>query len=636
MYWTKIRTLLPVSKPNIICKMKTLLILISLFVFNSSMLIAQEISIIPKPMSMEKRSGNFRITTSTKIMYETGNTDLHAIAQKLSDKIRDVTGLELAISESKANVSTNVIRLELNDVDSAGAEGYFLSVTPRNVVIKANRPAGVYYGVETIRQLLPVDEQVSKKSTAVLLPAVEIFDRPRFPWRGLMLDVGRYYYSIDFIKEFIDQLAMHKMNTFHWHLTEDHGWRIEIKEYPRLTEVGAWRSGTQFSRYQNHINPNPHGGYYTQDQIREVVEYAKERYVNIVPEVEMPGHTLAVLVAYPELSCTGGPFEIPPNWAIQEDIFCAGNEKTFEFLENVLTEVAELFPSPVIHIGGDEAPKKRWKECPKCQQRIKQENLKDEHELQSYFIKRIEKFLRTKNKKMIGWDEILDGGLAPNAMVMSWRGEKGGISAAKMHHEVVMSPNTYAYLDYYQGEPYHEPSAIGGLLTIEKVYSYEPVPSQLSDSEALYIRGIQGNIWSEFIHSPEKVEYMAYPRAAAIAEIGWSPKKYKDWEDFKRRLQSQYKRYESAGIHYSQSAFDVWITNKIDSATGKATISLKTNSYEHEIRYTTDGTEPTATSRLYHLPFEVQLPTTIKAANFSNGRRISRVSATSVFIKPDK
>lgn len=445
-----------------------------------------------------------------------------------------------------------------------------------------------------------------------------------------MLDVGRYFYPVEFIKKYIDYMAMHKLNTFHWHLTEDHGWRIEIKKHPRLTQVGAWREGTQIGSREQ-IDERPHGGYYTQEQIREVVAYASERYVNVVPEIEMPGHTLAALVAYPELSCTGGPFRMPLQWGIQEDIYCAGNEQTFIFLEDVLAEVAELFPSPIIHIGGDEAPKARWKACPKCQARIKSEGLKDEHELQSYFIKRIEQFLLTKGKRLIGWDEILEGGLAPNASVMSWRGIEGGIAAAKQHHDVVMSPTSYLYFDYYQGDPALEPKAIGGLLPLEKVYSYEPTPAELSQEEAKYIIGTQGNVWAEFIHTPEKVEYMTFPRAAALAEVAWTPARLKDWDGFKKRMERQYERYDAMGMNASKSAYNVLPDVAVDAAeTGKASVSFRTGSHDLEILYTLDGSEPTLESLKYTIPFTVSRPTVIKAATFRGGKQISKVSTRSI------
>jgi hexosaminidase len=614
---------------------KIILSFLSLYLANS--IVAQPhygldkpLSIIPQPVSVKETTGNFIVGKKTKIYVDSNNNSLKKIAEMLSAQLKLETGYDISVNERSVNLMKDAIILTQNDAaDTLGAEGYNLSVRPEKIVIKSLHPAGVFYGMQTLFQLLPVRSEALKKARYII-PGVAIIDKPRFGWRGMMLDVGRYFYSVDFIKKYIDYLAMHKMNTFHWHLTDDQGWRIEIKKYPKLTQLGAWREATQYDRATSQIDQNPHGGYYTQDQIREVVAYANDRFVNIVPEIEMPGHSLAALVAYPELSCTGGPFKIPLYWNIQKDVYCAGNEQTFDFLENVLTEVANLFPSPVIHIGGDECPKDRWKLCPKCQARMKAEGLKDEHELQSYFIRRIEKFLLTKNKRIIGWDEILEGGLAPNATVMSWRGIKGGVEAAKQHHDVVMSPTDFAYFDYYQGEPYHEPVAFGGLLTLEKVYSYEPVPAELNDKEALFIKGVQANVWSEFIHSPEKIEYMSFPRAAALAEVAWTDPKLKNWEDFKRRMVMQYKRYDSAGINYSKSAMNVSYTTFRDNINGTAIITLKTNSYQPEIRYTTDSTEPTRSSMVYSNPFNIKLPGTIKAAVFENGVKLSKVSVTSV------
>ena len=589
-----------------------------------------QLSIIPQPVSVKETTGNFIIGKKTKIYIDSSNNSLKKIGEMLSAQLKLETGFDISVNEKFGNSMKDAIILTQNDAaDTLGSEGYNLSVSPEQIVIKSLQPAGVFYGMQTLFQLLPVKSEALNKERYII-PGVAIIDKPRFGWRGMMLDVGRYFYSVDFIKKYIDYLAMHKMNTFHWHLTDDQGWRIEIKKYPKLTQIGAWREATQYDRATSQIDQNPHGGYYTQDQIREVVAYANDRFVNIVPEIEMPGHSLAALVAYPELSCTGGPFKIPLYWNIQKDVYCAGNEQTFEFLKNVLTEVADLFPSPVIHIGGDECPKDRWKLCHKCQARMKAEGLKDEHELQSYFIRRIENFLLSKNKRIIGWDEILEGGLAPNATVMSWRGIKGGIEAARQHHDVVMSPTDYAYFDYYQGEPYLEPVVFGGLLTLEKVYSYEPVPAELNAKEALFIKGVQANVWSEFIHSPEKIEYMSFPRAAALAEVGWTDPKLKNWDDFKRRMVMQYKRYESAGINYSKSAMNVSYTAVKDNTNGTAIITLKTNSYQPEIHYTTDSTEPTESSPIYYIPFNIKLPGTIKAAVFENGVKLSKVSVTSV------
>lgn len=602
-----------------------LLLLINVYALRAQN--AQPLSIVPYPISVTTLASKFVISKNTVIRIDANNAELRQIAQTMAGELKNHVGGMVAIATNNSGKVANSIVLTLNHTaDTLGDEGYKLSVHPGGIVISANKPQGIFYGLQTFKQLLPV----KANNATITIPATDIIDKPRFKWRGLMLDVGRYFYSVDFIKKYLDYMAMYKLNTFHWHLTEDHGWRIEIKKYPKLTQVGAWRAGTQFDRATNQVDNNPHGGYYTQDQVREIVAYAKDRYITVVPEIEMPGHSLAALVAYPELSCTGGPFKMPVLWGIQKDVYCPGNEQTFTFLQDVLTEVAALFPGPVIHIGGDECPKDRWKVCPKCQARIKAEGLKDEHELQSYFIKRIENFLLTKNKRIIGWDEILEGGLAPNAAVMSWRGIAGGIAAAKQHHYVTMTPSNFMYFDYYQGEPYNEPVAIGGLLTLEKVYSYEPVPAELTADEAVYIKGVQANVWSEFIHSAEKVEYMTLPRAAAMAEVAWTPARLKNWEGFKGRMEAQYQRYDAMGINYSKSAYNVWQTVKTDAATKQATITLTTNSARPEIHYTTDSTEPTLTSPVYKTAFQVSTPATIKSATFKGGKQVSKVSVTSV------
>lgn len=586
------------------------------------------IAIVPKPYSVKELPGNFNFSASTGIYVDANNAELKLIGMELADYLKKATGKEFSVKDNPTKAVKNSIVLTMQGAaDSLGKEGYHLSVLPDRIIVKAPSGAGIFYGVQSIYQLMPM---AGNKLTKIAIPAVAITDKPRFEWRGLMLDVGRYFYPVDYIKRYIDYLAMHKMNTFHWHLTEDHGWRIEIKKYPKLTEIGSKRLGTQTGHKKEDWDNTPHEGFYTQDQIREVVAYASERYVNIIPEIEMPGHTLAALVAYPALSCTGGPFKMPLRWGIQEDVYCAGNEQTFQFLEGVLSEVADLFPSPIIHIGGDESPKTRWKDCPKCQARIKAEGLKDEHELQSYFIRRIENFLLTKNKRIIGWDEILEGGLAPNATVMSWRGVEGGIAAAKQHHDVVMTPSPFMYLDYYQGDPALEPVAIGGLLTLEKVYSYEPVPAQLSAYEAKFIKGVQGNVWTEFIHSPEKADYMTFPRAAAIAEVGWTPPGLKDWNDFKRRMETQYRRYDAMGMNYAKSAYHVQQEVTIDSVAKTATVSFKTDSYDPQIYYTLDGKAPTLKSLKYTSPFKVKNPLSIRAASFKNENQIGKVSVKEI------
>jgi hexosaminidase len=427
-------------------------------------------TIIPKPQKVVVNSGEFKINRNTKIIIDEEDLQINKAVKYLHNRINTACGYDLPIKNSVDNLSSNYIHFKLTDNSNIIKEGYLLNVENDRIVMEASTPAGFFYAVQTIFQLLPPEIYGYEESSGAgwQIPAVSISDKPRFPWRGMHLDVGRHYFDKEFIKKYIDLLAMHKMNKFHWHLTEDQGWRIEIKKYPRLTEISSVRQETMG-------DGKPYGGYYTQKDIKEIVKYAEDRFITIIPEIEMPGHSVAVLAAYPEFACTDGPFEVATEWGIHKDVYCAGNEKTFQFLEDVLTEVIDLFPSKYIHIGGDECPKDRWKECTKCQARIKNKGLKDEHELQSYFIKRIEKLLSLKGKNLIGWDEILEGGLAPQATVMSWRGIKGGVAAAQQNHDVIMSPTSHCYFDYFQGSPLNEPTAFGGYLPISKVYSYEPI-----------------------------------------------------------------------------------------------------------------------------------------------------------------
>lgn len=430
-----------------------------------------------------------------------------------------------------------------------GKEGYHLKVTPNGIIVEASAPNGLFYGIQTIIQLMPSTRQ---KAEEVVLPSVEIKDAPRFAWRGLHLDVCRHFMPKEFIMKYIDYMAMHKLNTFHWHLTDDQGWRIEIKKYSRLTDVGSTRRETLTGHSSNSQNYDgtPEGGYYTQEDIKEVVAYAAKRYVTVVPEIEMPGHALAALASYPEYGCTGGPYEVATRWGVFDDAFCAGKDTTFTFLQDIIDEVVPLFPSEYFHIGGDECPKGAWKKCPLCQQRKREEGLRSEQELQSYFVQRIETYLNEKGKRLIGWDEILDGELAPNAALMSWRGTERGILAARLQHFVVMTPGNYCYFDHYQADPKKEPLASGGYTPLEKVYNYEPVPEELTKSESRFILGAQGNVWTEYMKTPEQVEYMVYPRAAALAEVVWSPKESKDYASFKDRMQSQKNRYDAYEINY--------------------------------------------------------------------------------------
>ncbi len=528
---------------------KTIIMMMVFAVMTGFCTAQPRISVIPQPVKPEMQTGEFVMTSETVIIAE-GDTE--AVGRQLASMLRPATGYPLNVRTRESSGSACIVlRLE-TATDKSPEEGYRLEATPNRVVISASAPSGLYYGCQTLRQLLPEDifSTSAVRGVRWSVPCVTIEDYPRFGWRGLMLDTSRHFMPKEFVKKFIDLLAVHKMNTFHWHLNEDQGWRIEIKRYPKLTEIGAWRKQTVIGRNTDQYDGIRHGGFYTQDEIREIVAYARERFITIVPEIEMPGHSLAALSAYPELSCTGGPFEVQTRWGVYSDVYCAGNDAVFTFLENVLTETMALFPGEYIHIGGDECPKNRWKACPKCQARIKAEGLSDEHELQSYFIKRIEKFLNANGRRLIGWDEILEGGLAPQATVMSWRGEAGGIQAAQEGHDVVMAPNSYTYLDYYQAPAEREPLAIGGFVPIERVYGFNPTPAVLTEAEQKHILGVQGQIWTEYISTPEHAEYMAYPRACALSETAWTPAEQKDFADFYARLERHLERLTFLNVNY--------------------------------------------------------------------------------------
>lgn len=512
-----------------------------------------EINIVPKPVRMVQEKGVFELNAETPIVVNEDSAEIKQIAGFLQAHLSDFYGLKNKVEVGDLPVDKTVF-ISLDKSLNLSKEAYTLSINPKGIVLKASAPNGLFYGVQTLIQLLPH----SKKQLAqVTFPAVQIEDSPRFSWRGMHLDVSRHFMPVSFIKKYIDYIAMNKMNVFHWHLTDDQGWRIEIKKYPKLTQVGAWRKETLIGHpgKDNKYDGKRYGGFYTQDQIKEIVAYAKARYVTVVPEIEMPGHAMAALAAYPELGCTGGPYQVGTRWGVYDDVYCAGKEKTFKFLEDVLTEVMALFPSQYIHIGGDECPKTRWKACPYDQARMKKLGLKNEEELQSYFVQRIEKFLNAHGRKMIGWDEILEGGLAPNAVIMSWRGEKGGIAAAQAHHSVIMTPGGYCYFDHYQGKPESEPIAFGGFTPLKKVYNYEPVPKELAPDEYKYILGSQGNVWTEYMKTPAKVEYMIFPRMAALAEVLWSPKASRNYDDFLKRMRSEVKLYDAYGINYCKDAF---------------------------------------------------------------------------------
>ena len=512
------------------------------------------INIIPQPVSVQSNAGVFVINKNTVFVAPVGADEVNLALKYLNDKLNNSAGFALATT---SNITKkNAISVELTP-DVANVEGYEMSVTSQGINIKAQNASGVFYAVQSIRQLLPVaiENQQVTQNIVWEIPCCEIKDAPRYAYRGLHLDVCRHFFDVAFVKKYIDLMALHKFNRFHWHLTDDQGWRIEIKKYPKLTEVAAYRKETLIGSYMNkpeRYDGTRYGGFYTQEQIKEVVEYAKERFVTVVPEIEMPGHALAALAAYPELASTKGPFEVGTRWGVYDDVFCP-KEETFTFLEGVLDETMTLFPGEYIHIGGDECPKTRWKESEFCQNLMKKEGLKDEMELQSYIIRRIEKFVNSKGKKIIGWDEILEGGLSENATVMSWRGTDGGIAAAKQHHDAIMTPSPYCYFDHYQSKNRKtEPLAIGGFTNLEKVYSFDPTPKELSADEAKHILGAQANLWGEYITSTQQLEYMAYPRAIALSEVVWSPLEQKNWTNFKSRLSKETARLKALNVNYAK------------------------------------------------------------------------------------
>lgn len=524
-----------------------------------------KVSIIPMPEKLQVTEEKFIVTSKTKFLVQNGNKEAFRIATMLATKFQTAAGFDIVVSESNGrNIGKGVVYFTNEGAENTlGTEGYQLSVKKDVVILKAPQPAGLFYGVQTISQLLPAEIEGYTKSKNIewRIPGVEIEDKPRFSWRGMHLDVSRHFMPLDFIKKYIDNMAMHKLNTFHWHLTEDQGWRIEIKKYPKLKEIGAWRKETLVGHAKDmprKFDGVPHGGFYTQEQAREIVEYAKERFITVVPEIEMPGHAKAAIAAYPELGVTGKQVDVATYWGVFPDIFNV-EENTFTFIEEVLTEVMDIFPSEYIHIGGDEAIKDQWNASEKVQEKIKELGLKDEHELQSYFIRRVEKFINSKGRKLIGWDEILEGGLAPNATVMSWQGLEGGIEAAKAGHDVIMTPIQNLYFWTYQGNPETEPIAAGGYITLEKVYRFDPIPEELNAEEANKIIGAQGCAWTEYMKGPADVEYMVFPRMSGLAEIVWSPKEKKDWENFADRMPKQFKRYEMRGINYAKLPLNIGV-----------------------------------------------------------------------------
>ncbi len=599
-----------------------LLLLLSFSLFScKESLRPKQVSIIPEPVHLTVHRGSFELNENTRILVPDSD-NLKFESQYLADIIRKHTGHkpEIIFYSSNENLK-NAIILRLNPKASDNPEGYQLKADKKNITILALTSKGIFYGIQSLLQLLPPSFYASVHQKKWEIPQCLIQDAPRFPYRGMLLDVSRHFFPPAAIKKFIDMLAMYKYNTFHWHLTDDQGWRIEIKKYPKLTEIGAWRDSTLIGHYG--IKParydvKRYGGFYTQAQIRDIVRYASQRHITIIPEIEMPGHSEAALAAYPELACTPGPFHVLTTWGGTKDIYCP-REKTFRFLENVLTEVMELFPSKYIHIGGDEVPKGQWKSSKFCQQIIEKYHLKDEDGLQSWFIRRIGKFLNAHGRKLIGWDEILEGGLPPHATLESWRGIKGGIAAARQGHDVIMAPIQYLYFTRYQANPKFQPLAAGGLTSLKKVYSYEPVPAELNAGEAKYIIGAEGCVWTEYMPDIKKVQYMALPRMAALAETDWTPAKERNWPDFQRRVSQHFLIYKALGYNFSTGSYKVDIVMQ-DSTKSGFRVALQSEIYHPEIHYTTDGSRPTLNSKKYDRAFVVPRGTTIQAAVFVKGK----------------
>lgn len=589
------------------------------------------VSIVPIPAEVKLKPGKFTFTAQTSVLISARNNDMKEVATFFTEYLRINAGISIQVRQyTEADKNAQAVILAFpKDKEKVKAEGYELKVTPNQITIHASSGAGFFYGIQSLIQLLPAfycASEVNGDAIIWSVPCLEIKDHPRFSYRGMHLDVSRHFFPKEFVKRYIDLIAMYKMNTFHWHLTDDNGWRVEIKKYPKLTSIGAWHVDHENLPWnerpaQKPGEPATYGGFYTQDEIREVVAYAAQRYVTIIPEIEMPAHSVEVLAAYPQFSCTGGPFTVPTGsyWP-NIDILCAGNDSVFTFLQDVLLEVMELFPSTYIHVGGDEADKTNWKKCAKCQARIKSEGVIDEKGLQSYFMKRMEKFIVSHGRKMIGWDEILEGGLAPEATVMSWRGVEGGINAARQGHDAIMTPGSHCYFDYYQANPEFEPKAIGGFTTLKKVYSYEPVPAELTPREATHILGAQGNVWTEFIPTTNHVEYMAIPRMIALSEVVWSQKHLRNWKEFRVRMNDQFKRLDCMKVNYCKGSYRVDINTSYDPKKKQIKIILDSEQPDLPILYTLDGNDPTNKSQIYTGPFTITGNGYIKAGIYVEGK----------------
>lgn len=557
------------------------------------------LGIIPAPVSVKRADGNFIMGAG--VLFKTigvENADLIILAKGMFSQLANQPNKE---------IDHGTFELRLDKQSNISAEGYQLRIRPQGIQLIARSEQGLFYGLQTLSQLCV---QARQRSQIINLPLVDIDDYPRYGYRGMHLDVSRHFFPISFVKKYIDLLAQYKLNTFHWHLTDDQGWRIEIKKYPKLTQIGAYRSQTVIGNYHDRFpqwfDGQPHGGFYSQAEVKEILDYARARFITVIPEIEMPGHSQAALAAYPELACGDqpGPFKVGETWGIIPDVYCAGKENTFQFLEDVLSEVMELFPSTYIHIGGDECPKVKWKSCSYCQKRIRDKKLKNESELQSYFIQRIEKFVNTKGRKVIGWDEILEGGLAPNATVMSWQSIEGGIAASKQNHDAIMTPVSIVYFDHAQGRSDQEPLCIGGNTPLEEVYSYNPTPSKLTPEQQKHIIGVQANVWTEYMPSAAKVEYMLLPRLYALSEIAWSPLSRKDYANFsKHRVPSHLAQLDAGATNYRvPNVIGISDTSMVGA---QFHFQLQPSVAGAQVFYTIDGYSPRESDLLYEKPLDI-------------------------------
>lgn len=602
-------------------------------------------TIIPQPAQLQPRSGEFILNRDTRITIPFAQTELQGIVDGFARQIDQRTGLALAVETSSRvtlggrDTGANLIQFILSGDTTLTLESYRIDATDQLVTVEARHPMGFFYAVQTLYQLLPPTILGPKQTvqatnlTQLAFPTCLIQDRPRYRYRGMQLDVSRHFFTVEFIKKYLDLMALHKFNMFHWHLTDDQGWRIEIKKYPKLTQVGALRSETIVGHYDDHdpqvFDGKPYGGYYTQDEIREVVRYAATKYITVVPEIELPGHALAALAAYPALACSVKPYQVATKWGVFTDVLCP-TEKTFAFLEDVLTEVMSLFPGKYIHIGGDECPKLVWRNSAFCQQLIKRERLKNENGLQSYFVNRIDKFVTSKGRQIIGWDEVLEGNgptirLSPKATVMSWRGIKGGIQAARQGHDVIMTPGQFCYFNFYQGDQAQEPLAFGESLPLSKVYAYNPTPAALSTAEATHILGAQGNVWTEYIDTPDQAEYMIWPRAAALAEVVWTPLAKKNYDDFTRRLSVHFERLTNLNVNYARSVYNPTLTAK-PTPDGILSLTLSASQQAPDIRYTLDGRIPSGESLQYTGPVQLSQSALVRAATFQHQKPLNQLT----------